>query len=80
MSSLRPAKVRFGPFELDVRLGELHKRGLRIRLPEQPFTILLMLLEREGDLVSRDEIRNRLWPRCSRSWRISAPTIPRFLV
>src|SRR5262245_727280 len=62
MSSIRPAKLRFGPFELDVRLAELRNNGTRIRLPEQPFQILLMLLERQGDLVARDEIRARLWP------------------
>lgn len=62
MSSGYSPNLRFGPFELDVRLGELRKGGARIRLPEQPFTILVMLLERQGDLVSRDEIRARLWP------------------
>jgi TolB-like protein/Tfp pilus assembly protein PilF len=54
--------VRFGPFELDVRAGELRKRGRRILLQEQPFQILLMLLERPGGVVLREEIRQRLWP------------------
>lgn len=54
--------VRFGPFELDVRAGELRKRGRKIVLQEQPFQILLMLLERSGDVVLREEIRERLWP------------------
>jgi DNA-binding winged helix-turn-helix (wHTH) protein len=54
--------VRFGPFELDVRAGELRKRGRRILLQEQPFQILLMLLERPGGVVLREEIRKRLWP------------------
>jgi serine/threonine-protein kinase len=54
--------VRFGPFELDVRGGELHKEGRRIRLQEQPFQILRMLLESPGAVVSREEIRQRLWP------------------
>lgn len=54
--------VRFGPFELDVRAGELTKRGRKILLQEQPFQILLMLLERPGDVVLREEIRKRLWP------------------
>jgi len=62
MSSVGPTNLRFGAFELNVRLAELRKGGVRIRLPEQPFRILLMLLERQGDLVSRDEIRARLWP------------------
>lgn len=54
--------VRFGTFELDVRAGELKKRGRKIRLQEQPLQILLMLLERPGDVVLREEIRKRLWP------------------
>jgi cholera toxin transcriptional activator len=54
--------VRFGSFELDVRTGELRKHGLKIRLQEQPFPILLMLLLRPGEVVLRDEIRKRLWP------------------
>jgi TolB-like protein/Flp pilus assembly protein TadD len=59
----RPRVARFGPFELDVRAGELRKRGRRILLQEQPFQVLLMLLERPGDVVLREEIRKRLWPR-----------------
>src|SRR6516162_5126632 len=54
--------VRFGPFELDLRRGELRKEGRRIRLQEQPFRILQLLLESPGEVVSREEIRNRLWP------------------
>jgi TolB-like protein/Flp pilus assembly protein TadD len=54
--------VHFGPFKLDVRAGELTKRGRKILLQEQPFQILLMLLERPGDVVLREEIRQRLWP------------------
>ena len=57
-----PAAVRFGPFELDLRAGELRKAGRRIRLQEQPFQILRMLLESPGEVVSREEIRKRLWP------------------
>src|SRR5580658_5668830 len=56
------SNVRFGPFELDVRRGELRKEGRRIRLQEQPFQILKMLLESPGEVVSREEIRKRLWP------------------
>src|SRR6516164_8511673 len=52
----------FGPFELDLRRGELRKEGRRIRLQEQPFQILRMLLESPGEVVSREEIRKRLWP------------------
>jgi DNA-binding winged helix-turn-helix (wHTH) protein len=54
--------IRFGPFELDLRAGELRKGDARIRLPDQPFQVLLMLLERPGDVVLREEIRNKLWP------------------
>ena len=54
--------IRFGPFELDVRAAELRKHGIRIRLHEQPFRILFMLLEHPGEVVLRDEIRQALWP------------------
>ena len=54
--------VRFGGFELDTRAGELRKGGRRIRLQEQPFQILLMLLEHPGEVVNREEVRKRLWP------------------
>lgn len=53
---------RFGAFEADPATGELRKSGVRIRLQEQPFQVLLMLLERPGELVSREELRQRLWP------------------
>jgi len=55
------AQVRFGIFEVDLRGGELRKRGLRIRLQDQPFQVLAMLLERPGELVTREELRARLW-------------------
>src|SRR5947209_20473683 len=54
--------LRFGPFELDVRSEELCKHGLRIRLKQESFQILLMLLDRPGEVVLREEIRLRLWP------------------
>jgi serine/threonine protein kinase/DNA-binding winged helix-turn-helix (wHTH) protein/tetratricopeptide (TPR) repeat protein len=54
--------ARFGTFELDLRAGELRKHGLRIRLPEQSFQILAMLLEHPGELVTREEIQAKLWP------------------
>ena len=53
---------RFGPFELDVNTGEMRKHGSRVRLREQPFRILLLLLERNGEIVERAEIRQKLWP------------------
>lgn len=58
----RSNPVCFGPFELDLRTGELHKKGARIRLEGQPIQILLLLLERPGELVTQDEIRRELWP------------------
>ena len=54
--------VRFGPFELDVRSGELQYNGRKILLNEQPFQVLLALLERPGELISREELVQRLWP------------------
>jgi TolB-like protein/DNA-binding winged helix-turn-helix (wHTH) protein/Flp pilus assembly protein TadD len=53
----------FGVFEVDLREGQLTRRGLRIRLQEQPFQVLAMLLERPGEVVTREELRSRLWPR-----------------
>jgi cholera toxin transcriptional activator len=53
---------RFGPFEADERTGELRKQGRRLPLPDQPLQILLMLLGRPGELVTRREIQQRLWP------------------
>jgi TolB-like protein/Tfp pilus assembly protein PilF len=57
-----PQVVRFGAYEVDLRAGELRKQGLRIRLPEQPFQLLAILLEHPGQVVTRDELQKRLWP------------------
>jgi DNA-binding winged helix-turn-helix (wHTH) protein len=54
--------VRFGVFEADLVTGELRREGLRVRLQEQPFQVLAMLLERPGELVTREEMQKRLWP------------------
>jgi TolB-like protein/DNA-binding winged helix-turn-helix (wHTH) protein len=54
--------IRFGIFEVDVRSGELRKNGLRIRLQEQPFQVLVTLLTRPGEVVTREELRERIWP------------------
>jgi DNA-binding winged helix-turn-helix (wHTH) protein len=54
--------IQFGAFDVDPRSGELRKSGTRIRLQEQPFKVLLALLERPGEVVSRDELRRRIWP------------------
>ena len=55
-------RVRFGVFEVDLLAGELRKQGMKVRLQEKPFQILALLLEKPGELVTRDEIRQRLWP------------------
>jgi len=54
--------VRFGAFELDLRTGELRKHGTKIRLQQQPFRVLALLLERPGDVVTREELRRAIWP------------------
>jgi len=54
--------VRFGPFEADLRAGELRKHGVKLKLVGQPFEVLAMLLESPGQLVTREELRTRLWP------------------
>src|SRR5689334_8439643 len=56
-------RLRFGVFEVDLRAGELTKRGLRIRLQEQPFQVLAMLLQKPGELVTREELREKIWGR-----------------
>ncbi|HEY6369067.1 MAG TPA: winged helix-turn-helix domain-containing protein, partial [Candidatus Sulfotelmatobacter sp.] len=53
---------RFGVFELDLRAGELRRSGLKVKLQEQPFQVLALLLEKPGEIVARDDLRNRLWP------------------
>jgi Tol biopolymer transport system component/DNA-binding winged helix-turn-helix (wHTH) protein len=54
--------VRFGPFEANLSTQELYKFGTRLRVPNQSFQILALLLERPGELVTREEIRQKLWP------------------
>jgi TolB-like protein/DNA-binding winged helix-turn-helix (wHTH) protein/Tfp pilus assembly protein PilF len=58
-----PRTLRFGVFEAALEAGELRKHGFRLKLSEQPFQILAMLLERPGEIVSREELRELLWPR-----------------
>ena len=55
-------RVRFGPFELDVRSGELYKGPTRLKVPAQSIEILKALLEQPGQLVTREDLRQRLWP------------------
>jgi DNA-binding winged helix-turn-helix (wHTH) protein len=54
--------LRFGVFEVDVRAGELRKQGVRIKLQEQPFHVLTVLLQRPGEVVTREELRSKNWP------------------
>ena len=54
--------VRFGEFEIDERAGELRKEGIKVRLQEQPLQILQILLEHPGEVVTREELRKRVWP------------------
>jgi hypothetical protein len=54
--------ARFGAFKVDFRAGELLKNGRRIRLQDQPLRVLAMLLEKPGEVVTREEVRKRLWP------------------
>jgi Tol biopolymer transport system component len=54
--------LRFGVFEIDPSTGELRKHGLRIKLQDQPFAVLLILLEKPGQLVTKEELQQRLWP------------------
>src|SRR5579885_3070857 len=55
-------RARFGPFEVDLRTHELWKFGTRLKLIGQPFEILAVLIRNAGELVTRDELRTRLWP------------------
>ena len=59
---VRVRKVRFGAFEVDLHSGELHKQGIKIKLHDQPFQVLAMLLEHPGELVTREQLHQKLWP------------------
>jgi len=54
--------IHFGAFEADLRLGEIRKWGVRVKLQDQPFKVLQILLEHPGDLVTREELKSRIWP------------------
>ena len=58
----RTRKVRFDAFEVDMRSGEVRKHGIRLKLHRQPFQALSLLLEHPGDVVTREELRQKLWP------------------
>jgi DNA-binding winged helix-turn-helix (wHTH) protein len=53
---------RFGLFEADVARNALTSGGVRVKIQDQPFRVLLVLLERPGEIVTREELRQRLWP------------------
>ena len=57
-----PQLVRFGVFELDLQAEQLRKNGRKLRLRGQPYQVLVMLLERPGEVVTREELQQRLWP------------------
>ena len=62
MSVSSPQLIRFGFFEVDTRSGELRRQGSKVNLQEQPFRALVLLLERPGEVVTREELNKRLWP------------------
>src|SRR5271156_3648502 len=58
----QPRRTRFGPYDVDLRSGEVYKHGIRLKLQAQPFQVLALLLQRAGDVVTREELRQKLWP------------------
>src|SRR5580693_5403418 len=56
-----PARTAFGPFEVDTAAGDLFKGGTRVRLPRQPFAILIILLRNAGEVVTREQFRDQVW-------------------
>ena len=64
MEDFHPSRVtvRFGAFELDFRASELRKQGTKVKLQEQPFQILQVLLQRPGEIVTREELQQKIWP------------------
>jgi DNA-binding winged helix-turn-helix (wHTH) protein len=59
---VRPPPIPFGIFEVDLASGELRKQGVRIKLQEQPFQALVALIEHPGEVLTREELQQRLWP------------------
>ncbi len=58
----RTRRIRFDAFDVDMRAGEVRKHGIRLKLHRQPFQVLSLLLEHPGDIVTREELRQKLWP------------------
>ena len=54
--------IRFGSFQLDLKAGELRRNGVKVRVPDQSIQLLAMLMERQGEVVTREELHQRLWP------------------
>src|SRR6185437_3354286 len=61
-TAAEPRSYEFGVFTVEVTGGELRKHGMRLKLQERPFQLLVCLLEKPGEIISRDELRQRLWP------------------
>src|ERR1700740_492957 len=61
-ASSRNRGPRFGAFEVDLRSGEVHKHGIRLKIQDQPFQVLALLLEHPGEVVTREELHQKLWP------------------
>src|SRR5579864_2319365 len=53
---------RFGAFELDLKSGELRRQGVKVKLQEQPFAVLRLLLEHPGEVVTKEQLRDSIWP------------------
>src|SRR5690349_16508956 len=62
LKTASPLILRFGTYEVDLRAGELLKQGKRIKVQEQPFHVLTVLLQRPSEVVTREELRNQNWP------------------
>ena len=63
MAGIGPQKhLLFGTYDLDCRAGELRKQGVKLKLQEQPLDVLLILLEKPGEIVSREELQQKIWP------------------
>src|SRR5215467_8445235 len=62
MNGTNPGRVKFGPFEADLYTHEIWKHGVKIKLVGQPFEVLAILLDKPGELVTREELHERLWP------------------
>src|SRR5579859_2484663 len=62
MNGINPGRIKFGPFEADLYTHEIWKHGVKIKLVGQPFEVLAILLNRPGELVTREELHERLWP------------------